>query len=324
MELKKTRIEYIDTAKAYLIFLVIIGHILIILNPSYNKLYFVVIQAFIYGFHMPAFFIIHGIIFNKEKWRKASVFDFFKLRFYSMIIPYIFFEVIGIGWKTLFQNQSISEGIINLVTIRCNVGSDWFLPAMFIGNLFFLIYVKHSNYLYGIISTVICFILPMFMSEHQFFVVLGRSMLAYGFIMIGNIGKRIFQIEKTPIFLRVSLSFVITVITAIISLKWSPNDFYSCTIEDPVILAIGGISGTILILEISRVLQCKLVAEIGKHTLTIMGTHQLVIYALTTFVPELYGGNIIFGVGVLIAIICFEVPVVLFLDRYLPFCVGRR
>lgn len=66
----KDRLAQFDTAKAYLILLVVAGHILIVLNPGYNKLYFTVVQAFIYVFHMPAFFIIHGVLFNNEKWKR--------------------------------------------------------------------------------------------------------------------------------------------------------------------------------------------------------------------------------------------------------------
>ena len=62
------RITYFDVAKVLLIILVVLGHILIILNPRYDKLFFSAIQAFIYTFHMPAFFIIHGTLFNNEKY----------------------------------------------------------------------------------------------------------------------------------------------------------------------------------------------------------------------------------------------------------------
>lgn len=94
--------------------------------------------------------------------------------------------------------------------------------------------------------------------------------------------------------------------------------------SNPALLAIGGISGTFLVLGISQYLNCKVISCIGRHTLTIMGTHQLVIYAMTALVPDLYGGDILKGVVLLIAIALFEIPVVWLIDRYLPFCVGRK
>lgn len=49
------RLDYIDIAKAYLIFLVIVGHILIVLNPTYSKMIFSAGESWITTFHMPAF-----------------------------------------------------------------------------------------------------------------------------------------------------------------------------------------------------------------------------------------------------------------------------
>lgn len=320
----KARFAYLDTAKAYLIFLVILGHVLIVLNPGYDKLYFTVVQEFIYVFHMPAFYVIHGVLFNNEKWKVIPALDFIKKRAYSLIVPYLFFEVIGIFWRAIFQQQSISTGFLNMITIRCNVGADWFLPAMFIGSLLFIIYVKHTNRIYGIVSTVACFVFPMFMSGSQIAVVLGRGMLAYGFIMIGNLAKNLFVSEKSKSILWLGVSLFATGITAIISLKFGGNDFYTCTINNPVTLVIGGVSGTLLVLGVSRILQCEVITVIGKHTLTIMGTHQLVIYAMTSLADDMYGGGIVKGIILLAAIVVFEIPVVYLIDRYLPFLVGKR
>ena len=77
------------------------------------------------------------------------------------------------------------------------------------------------------------------------------------------------------------LAKVITGIMAIVSLKWGGNDFYTCIIKNPAVFVIGGISGTCLVVGISRLIQCNSISRIGQHTLTIMGTHQLFIYAPT-------------------------------------------
>lgn len=321
---EKDRIEQFDIAKAYLIILVILGHILIVLNPEYNKLHYTIVQQFIYVFHMPAFYVIHGVLFNNAKWKSAPILGFVKKRAYSLIVPYMFFEIIGGCWKTIFQSQTIFVGFLNMVTVRCNVGADWFLPAMFMGCVLFLIYVKNPNRIYGIMSTVVSFIVPMFMSGHQLTIVLGRGLLAYGFIMIGNLAKRLFLSKKHKRFSHLSVSLLATVAVAAVGLKFGGNDFYTCTVNNPIILIIGGISGTILILGVSNILKCKMLVYIGNHTLTIMGTHQLVIYALNVLIPGLYGGSIWKGVGLLVAIIVFEIPTVILIDRYLPFLVGRK
>lgn len=318
------RIEYLDLAKVYLIFLVILGHVLIVINPGYTKLHFSVIQSFISAFHMPAFFILHGILFNNEKWRKRPVKEFILKRAYTLIIPYLFFEIIGIIWKWILGSQDVLTGLHNMVTVRCNVGADWFLPAMFMGSLLYLIYVKFTNRIWCVVSILASFVLPMFMSGNQFLIIIGRGLLAYGFIMIGHIGKEFFQSEKTKNVLNIILAFVITGIMAVISLKWGNNDFYTCIINTPVVFLIGGGSGTYLIVGISRLFQCKVLSCIGRHTLTIMGTHQLFIYALSDVLLQNINQDVAVGIILLLIIIVLDIPVVFILDRYLPFLVGRK
>ena len=250
MKRKSIRLEYIDTAKAFLIILVVLGHILIVLNPEYNKRDITTwTQAFIYAFHMPAFFIIHGILLNGEKWKNLPARQYVLKRVYTLLIPYIFFEFIGIVWKRIFFNQALSDGLYNFITISCNIGADWFLPAMFVGSLGALIYVKHPGKVCGVISVVVCFLLSVFLSGQQLLVVLGRAVLAYGFIMIGYLGKEVFLSEKLTRISYFIAAFFLTAGASVIELKWGENDFFSCTVSNPVTLVISGISGTVLVSE---------------------------------------------------------------------------
>lgn len=324
IEMVTKRIEYFDQTKAYLIFLVVLGHVFIVINSGYDKLYFTAMQSFIYAFHMPAFFILHGILFDNEKWRKRSVKEFLLKRVYTLIISYLFFEIIGIIWKWIFGSQDILTGLYNMVTIRCNVGADWFLPAMFLGSLLYLIYVKLTNRIWGSISVLISFILPMLMSGNQLLIVAGRGLLAYGFIMIGHAGRGVFQSEKTKSILNIILAFLITGVMAVVSLKWGGNDFYFCIVNNPVIFVIGGISGTYLVIGLSRLIPCNIFSNIGRHTLTIMGTHQLVIYAWSGSILHFFENDIVKGLLLLLIIIVFEILTVCLIDNYLPFFVGKR
>lgn len=318
------RIQYFDQVKAYLIILVILGHVLNVINPGYAKMHFSVIQSFISAFHMPAFFILHGILFDNEKWKKCSVKEFILKRIHTLIIPYFFFEAVGIMWKSMLGSQDVFTGVYNMITIRCNVGADWFLPAMFLGSLLYLIYVKFIDHIWGITSVLVSFILPMFMSSNQILIIVGRSLLAYGFIMIGHAGREFFQSEKTKSVLNIIVALLITGIMAIVSLKWGGNDFYTCIIKNPAVFVIGGISGTCLVVGISRLIQCNSLSRIGQHTLTIMGTHQLFIYAFSGVLVQKIGQNVTLGVILFLIIIVLEIPVVFVVERYLPFFVGRK
>lgn len=321
--MNNSRITYIDNAKAYLIFLVVVGHIMIVLNPTYDKSLLTAGHAMLSTFHMPAFFIIHGMLFNSEKWTRKSFGSYIKTRAYALLIPYLFFEGIGIVWRYIFYHQSFSDGFYHMMTIRCNVGADWFLPSIFLGSVGFWIFVKYSNQMLGIIIVLVSFILPSVMSGNQLMIVLCRGLVAFGFITVGYLGKKIFRDEKVKSLLWILLSFFITAIMAIINLKWFGNDIFAGAIHNPFTLYVGGTCGTIFILGVAQNISLKAMEVIGKHTLIIMGTHQLVIYALTYIWPSFYGGNVFMGILLFLAILIFEIPVIYGLDKYLPFLVGK-
>ena len=51
-----------------------------------------------------------------------------------------------------------------------------------------------------------------------------------------------------------------------------------------------------------------------------MGTHQLMIYSLSSL--QLLSGDIAKGGIMFAAIVLFEIPVIILLERYFPFCIG--
>ena len=101
------RIEYIDIAKGLLILLVVIGHV------QQNEP-FTLLKQFIYTFHMPAFFIISGILFDKSRTANKKFFPYVKKKIYTLIIPYFFFEILsGIVFYMAYSgNYSNIKGII--------------------------------------------------------------------------------------------------------------------------------------------------------------------------------------------------------------------
>ena len=68
------RISYIDNTRAILIALVVLGHILNYANPKYDIVPYVLVQQFLDSFHMPAFFILSGMLTDGDKWRGRSLF----------------------------------------------------------------------------------------------------------------------------------------------------------------------------------------------------------------------------------------------------------
>lgn len=326
MEKNKTgRIEYLDTARAYLIFLVMLGHVLIVLNPGYDRLLLTAAQEFMASFYMPAFFIIHGVLLENTyvasapPWRTVLA-----RRARTLLVPYLFFEGVGMVCRRVLYGQSFLTGLSNLLTVRCNVGADWFLPALFMGSLLAVFFGMRQKRLVQVLSICAAIALTLVLPDGQFSIVLGRGLLAYSFIMVGYLGKGFFLMKQMPQIRKTMLALLITTGCSMINMKWGTNDFYSCSVANPLTLLAAGISGTYLILAVARRVSCPFLGEVGRQTLIIMGTHQLVIYAMTALFPAMRGGSLLWGVVLLAAMIAFEVPVVWILVRWFPQLIGRK
>ena len=91
------RDTYLDSCKATLIFLVVLGHFLermIGWNDPFNH----VLLGTIYFIHMPAFIFISGMFFNDKKWLKNILF------FVSLYLPFqILFPAFDAIWSGKFQ-----------------------------------------------------------------------------------------------------------------------------------------------------------------------------------------------------------------------------
>lgn len=115
----KKRIEYFDVAKALLIALVVIGHELQYANPAYDIIPYTLAQEFISSFYMPAFFVISGLLFDPKSLAERSWGEFGLRRIRTLVIPYFFFEMLAIVYKSLvLRSVSIVEGLRLMVTFR--------------------------------------------------------------------------------------------------------------------------------------------------------------------------------------------------------------
>ena len=310
------RQAYIDNAKAILIFLVVLGHVLNYANPQYSIRPYTYMQAFIASFHMPAFFLITGVLFKDEKWKERSWVDFLLSRVQSLLIPYLFFELLAIAYLHFaLYNVTLAEGLYRMITFRCNVGADWFLPAMFLANTFYFVTVKYPNRYIWPVAAVACFLCTWILPDGHWCQVLCRGLLGFGFIFLGNKTKKWLTMEKPAYGI---ISFFLTAVFAVLSLKFFSNDFYACVVENPILFAASGLTGLYTVLSVSRLIHWSWVSTSGKNTLPIMGTHQLVLYTLPA------SSSPVWVFGMLILISAVEIIFVFVTNTICPGLIGKN
>lgn len=311
------KLEYIDTAKGILITLVIIGHILIYTTHT-GTIFFKII----YAFHMPAFFMISGILFDVEKWKKQSLKKFVMVKAKHIIIPYFFFEIIGMFFHQMIyigERPSLAKSLCGIFTLRCNVGADWYLPTYFIAIVLYFIYAKYGNKYIGIASSIIVLAIVVSVggdATNHFIIVVVRCLIGYALIFIGHELKGVFTKDGNIAFQIISL--VILCLSAIINHR---VELYYCIISNPILFLAGAVSGTYFLLNVAKFMHNRAVIYIGQNTLPILGTHQNIIDLLNWFFGQV--STIKFFGFVILVIILGELIIVLIMNKICPALIGK-
>ena len=144
LEKNKKRLAWLDIAKAFTIFLVVLGHTL---RGS-------ICQRIVYSFHVPTFFFLSGMTCRGDHFSKRIKSDFIRI-----MIPYYCFGIISIlvfyflgtfvaGKFDLAINTSLGGNLWELI-FACPKGNRmkfnmplWFLPCLFVTKLLYYVLYK--------------------------------------------------------------------------------------------------------------------------------------------------------------------------------------
>lgn len=278
----KKRHEYIDIAKGLLMMLVIIGHLLV---STYRTEWLVF--KIIYSFHMPAFFMISGILIDTEKYKQQRWTTFLIRKAKSILVPYLLFELIGIIFHqfiVLEENMGLWKSFLRMFSIDCNVGANWYLPTYFFAILLYKLYLEYKRKYLGIVLFIFSLLFVMAFGgkgASHFYVVVGRCIIGFAMIILGNELKEFLLLEAKV--WKMAIAGVIIIIVSFINDR---VDFYYAQISNPVFFLVGSIAGIYFILQLSKLIKSKLLKYIGKNTIIILGTHQNIIELVTWFIGQ--------------------------------------
>ena len=135
------------------------------------------------------------------------------------------------------------------------------------------------------------------------------------FMLAGNLLKKQLLDVK---WWKVLCAFLITAAAAAVCFKLSlDNSFFSGTLKSPILFLISGICGLYFVMGIARWLHWTWLGRIGENSLTIMGTHQLVLYTVPGNASVLWVG------GMLLLIAAVEAALIVVINRFCPYLVGK-
>lgn len=298
------RIDYIDNAKGILILLMVTGHIF---NEG-------LVRNFIYTFHMSAFFIISGFFIESSFSKNWA--NILKSKIYTILIPMIFFECFGVIDDIYHYglNQSIFGYLYNFLTFSPNNHVSWFLQGLLLGEIILIALHKITDNKYlNLIYSLLFFIVYQFLSND----IKWQRLLSYVLIAIVlmNIGYYLKNYFMQTSYLLVTLSIIITTLCS----YFNYVEIAHVQIGNPVLFLLGSISGLYTIIQISRLLNNKLLSYYGKNTLVFMGTQRCYI-DLFEFILSVAEGQIL----LLVIVVFFETITIYIFNRFIPFLIGKK
>lgn len=269
------RTAYFDNAKAILIYLVVLGHLIsgyLMENQYLDTLYLV-----IYLFHMPAFILISGhfskTIKSKEDLKKIAK---------TLLLPYLVFQLL----YSLYYKQVFGDRVeIEFFEPRYAL---WFLLSMVMWKLMLWVFSRHKAM---ILVSIVLSLLVGYISEVNEWLSLSRTFFFFPFFLLGYfLDREIFKKLKTVWNVRIASLLAVGLIVFVHlygNVQWkewffgrNPYEDINYAIVDSAILS----RMTIYVLMIvSTYIFLSLVPK-KKFWFTFIGGKTLVVYLLHLFI----------------------------------------
>lgn len=332
-----TRINWIDYAKVFSIFCVVLIH----LNPDIN------IKKCICTFDLPIFYFISGYLFSYV--RNPSYKKFVWKRFRQLVIPYLWINVVAyIIWFIFLRHfgndiKYVLDWHIPLIGIITCIPPFlihdiplWSLLSFFIVDISFYGLYKIVKNIYWItcilviVNILLVYVVPI--EEEYLPLALGPSISGLCFYSVGYIVKKNVDIVSHVSFMRFLLALIILVFC---SLNNTLVDFYICEYGNYILYVISAATGCYVIISCSVFFSNfgnnRVIMFISKSTLLICGFHLLsyaFIKGVCKFIlkinPELLGNGTLNSICFALAGMLLTLPVAYVIMKKFNYLIDKK
>lgn len=335
-ELMTNRIPWIDNCKAFAISLVALGHV--------QSIYLV--NEIIFSFVMPAFFFLSGYTFERSA--NSPFTELVRKKIRALVVPYFGFStILFVFWFFVRRNfgmsyQTDATPLDVLLQILCGTNSEFFVtPLWFLTCLF---------------MTELCFWGLLRLRKNILMAFLIIALYVPGLVYITYMEKfqlphLFWNIDQIPFCLYfLALGYVIS--------KWNVTDKILCSTKRNVIAFVASAfvfglafivrentdtlfllmhtvmihSGLLTLVAFSKILKNNVILNfVGRNTLTILALHMIVqsilrgiLFKIFHVAPEILETSLAAGLAMTIATLTILVPVILFINRFIPWLAGKK
>lgn len=321
MSERKNRLDYIDRAKGILIILVVIGHIWQS-GPVFNT---------IYVFHMPAFFVISGLLLGVTKSYEKGYGRFFLRRLFAFGLPFLFIEVLGVFTDIIRHGAKLKvQGyVMNTLLLDYNDPNLWFIVSLFLVELLFAALVLLLRRRWAVCAAAAALFFASFLPLGGIPVLstLASSMKYLPYFVVGFYGREL--LEQRRIWL-ICLSGAAVLAAGLffgpkfadLRIPFQPLKY--------LIQICFGVLGTYFVLQISQPQPPepfnRVLSGAGRNSIIIFGTHHIIyaVVAVLLGVVDFGATPLWAGLIMLAAVAVLEPPIIYIINRWLPFLAGKH
>lgn len=333
------RIEWVDNAKALVIFLVVFAH-----NECQRQFYYILI----YSFHMPLFFFISGYLL-KEKYLADEVRFFLWRAYRTLIIPYVSFWIMsfiyristGVLHNQLHPNNKVYyiDHIYGLIfgtfpKLAQTNGPLWFLTCLFCTMILFYWLSKIQNK--GLLLALLALLGSIGPMIHNYVGWrlpwnLELSFVAVVFYSSGYIVSKFVTLEETKNTAKRLFTAAIFIILLITIAKINGMvNMARMQFGNLLLYYLGAFSGIGLTIQISQIIPNNACFKwLSRNTIVIFATN-MIIFSIFNGLSLMYlninpydaslGIVLVYTIASLA--ICY--PISIIINRHCPWMVGYR
>ena len=310
----KKRLDHIDRAKGILIILMVIGHVW---QSGF-------VFELIYAFHMPAFFVISGILMAHTQSYRKPYLAFVRSRILAYGMPFVFIELLGCMTDIIRNGVTLNwKGyLFNTVTFHFNDPNLWFLVNLCLIELLIAVLVRIKNDWKTVLCTAVgLFFIRYALPTEVLYVGTISSVFKYFlFFVIGFYGQEILQRRSLK-------GWILAAVTILYALF---GKYLGTGVIKDIAYVVSGLCGTHVVLKIAQLQYKEAVSRVlsyaGKNTLIIYGTHHVYYAAIGVLlgVRQFQYTPLATGLVILAAVAALEVPTIYVINRWLPFLAGKQ
>lgn len=335
MDEKSNRIQFIDYFKALLMILVIAGHV----NYANAD-----IKAWIYSFHMPAFFFASGLLLNTHF--RPNLKDLLRKYTDKLVFPYILWGLVFAQF-TIPNLLKIIYGSYRSIANAGALTSLWFLPVMFIAILFFYLLLMVFKGRFTIWVKVVCsivafaigFLLPKLTFGYAWSI--NVAFVALGFILLGSALKfvvfwfREYCKKKNFGWVLCTLFLVLFLVATMVYKYNIPEQGFvlmgNARYGNPLLFMCSSLFGVFAILLLGLFLELivkekdiKYLSFVGQNTLCFFALQKPIIKLFSYLFGYIQIPDVITLILTIIGVLLISSLFCVFINKHLPVFVGKQ